>query len=65
MPITRKIIKVGHSRAMTLPATWIQYYENEAGEELREVAVEVDGKLTISPIKNRRAEEKEAPTKTC
>ena len=55
MPIVRKVLRVGNSRGITFPKTWIDYYENETGQELREVAIEVDCSLTISPIKNRKS----------
>ena len=61
MPIIRKVIKVGNSKAVTFPASWIEFYESETGQELREVAVEVDGSLTISPIKNRKSENVKQP----
>jgi len=64
MPIIRKVFRVGNSKAVTFPKTWIDYYESETGQKLLEVAiVEVSGgSLKISPIKNRRIQEtKEAP----
>jgi antitoxin component of MazEF toxin-antitoxin module len=59
LPLIQRIIQVGDSRAVTIPKTWLVYYERESGQRIEEVAVEVNGKITISPIlkeasKNRR-----------
>jgi len=53
MPLVQKIIQVGDSRAVTIPKSWLAYYERESGHTIKEVAVEVDGKLTIRPILRR------------
>jgi antitoxin component of MazEF toxin-antitoxin module len=50
MPLIQKVIQVGDSRAVTIPKTWLTYYERKNGCAIEEVAVEVDGKLTIRPI---------------
>ena len=50
MPIIRKIIAVGTSKAVSLPKSWLEYLERESGQKITEVAVEVDNVLTISPI---------------
>lgn len=50
MPIIRKIIQIGNSRAITLPKSWLEFSETEIGEEIKAVAIEVDKVLTISPI---------------
>jgi antitoxin component of MazEF toxin-antitoxin module len=50
MPIIRKIITVGTSKAVSLPKSWLEYLERESGQKITEVAVEVDKVLTISPI---------------
>lgn len=65
MLIVRKVIKVGNSRAVTVPAQWIDFYEEQTGEELKKVAViEVDGSLKISPIP-KKAKTREAPKIPC
>jgi antitoxin component of MazEF toxin-antitoxin module len=58
MPLIQKVITVGDSRAVTIPATWLSYYEREIGCRIREVAVEVNGKITISPILKGRIDNK-------
>jgi antitoxin component of MazEF toxin-antitoxin module len=61
MPLIQKIIQIGDSRAVTIPASWLAYYERQKGQTIKEVAVEVNGKLTIRPIlkEAQRNEEKE------
>lgn len=50
MPLLQKVIKVGHSRMIVLPSSWLKYNEQKMGEEIIEVAVEVDGDLRIRPL---------------
>ena len=50
MPIIRKLLEVGHSRSITLPKSWIENAEQEAGKKLVAVAMEVNGILTLKPI---------------
>lgn len=50
MPIIRKIIQVGTSKAVSLPKSWLELIERETGKSVKEVAVEVNGVLTIKPI---------------
>jgi antitoxin component of MazEF toxin-antitoxin module len=50
MPIIRKIIQVGGSKAVSLPKSWLTYCERQSGQCIKEVSVEVNGKLIISPI---------------
>lgn len=56
MPIIRKVIGVGRSRAVTIPKTWLDYYERESGEIITEVAIEVNRVLTIKPILSKKEE---------
>lgn len=51
MPIVRKIIDVGKtSKAVIIPKSWLQFYEKESGEEITEVAIEVNRVLKVSPV---------------
>jgi len=52
----RKIIQVGTSRAISIPKTWLDYYEKKAGVEIKEVAMEVNRVLTIKPIIPKKKE---------
>lgn len=45
----RKLVRVGTSRAVVVPHEWIRYYELQ-GIEIKEVSVEVNDKLIITPI---------------
>jgi len=50
MPIVRKVIEVGHSKAVCLPKGWLEYLEKHHGRAITEVAIEVDCVLKIAPI---------------
>jgi len=50
MPIIRKLIRIGRSRAITLPKGWLDYYEQQEGKKVEAVAIEVNRKLTIEPL---------------
>ena len=51
MPIVRKVIDVGKtSKAVILPKSWLEYYEEESGKQIESVAMEVNKVLTIQPI---------------
>lgn len=58
VPIIRKVIDVGRSKAVTIPKTWLEYFEKELGEKIKYVTIEVDTELKILPY----LPEKEAPT---
>lgn len=49
MPLTRKLISVGNSKAIVVPASWLKNQEELSGCPIREILMEVDGVLTISP----------------
>jgi antitoxin component of MazEF toxin-antitoxin module len=50
MPIVRKIIDVGTSKAVTLPKGWLEYLQKQTGVEITQVAIEVNRVLKIEPI---------------
>jgi antitoxin component of MazEF toxin-antitoxin module len=50
MPIIRKVHRFGDSRAVTIPKSYFEFIERETGQEIVEVAIEVDQVLTITPI---------------
>ena len=50
MPIIRKVIAVGHSKAVCLPKSWFEFFERETGEKVSEVTIEVNRVLKIAPI---------------
>ena len=49
MPIVRKVLRIGDSKGITFPKSWIEFLERD-GSKLKEVAIEVDGELKIIPI---------------
>jgi len=50
MPLLRKVIDHGDSRGITLPATWLEYIERQSGRKLKEVTLEVNRSITITPV---------------
>jgi len=56
MPIIRKVIEIGNSKAVCIPKSWFEYYEKEMGEQIKEVAIEVDRVLRITPILKKKYE---------
>jgi len=50
LPIIRKIMQIGSSKAISLPARWLDWFKRKYGTEPVEVAVEVDEVLIIHPI---------------
>ena len=51
MPIIRKIINIGKtSKAVIIPKSWLEYYEENEGQSIETVAIEVNSVLTIQPI---------------
>lgn len=60
MPILRKVIAVGRSKAVTIPKSWLEYYEKEKGEVVERVAIEVNEVLKISPFLSKTTKTEEA-----
>jgi len=56
MPIIRKLIRIGASKAITLPKTWLEYFEKEFGKPIKYVAIEVDRELKIVPYISEKEE---------
>jgi len=50
MPIIRRIIDIGHSKAITIPKSWITNAEDKAGKKVVALALEVDGSITLQPV---------------
>jgi antitoxin component of MazEF toxin-antitoxin module len=47
MPIIRKLIKVGDSKAVTIPSSWLEEIERRLGIPITEVKMELNGEITI------------------
>jgi len=56
MPIIRKVIQVGTSKAVTIPKSWFEYFKKEFGVEIHEVAIEIDGILKVKPIFSKKVQ---------
>jgi hypothetical protein len=50
MPLIQKVIQVGDSKAITIPKSWLEYYERQTGHNVNEVSVEITDKLVILPL---------------
>lgn len=50
MPIVRKLTCVGDSKGITLPKSWIDNAEEEAGRKIVAIALEVDSIITLQPV---------------
>jgi len=50
MPIKRSVFKIGDSRGITLPKSWLELIEDTSGKVVTEIAIEVDSVLTIIPM---------------
>jgi len=48
MPIPRRVIRLGDSRAVTLPAGWLEYYEKKYGRPIEVVFMELNSEITLS-----------------
>jgi antitoxin component of MazEF toxin-antitoxin module len=46
MPIVKRLIRVGNSRAVTIPNEWLEYYEKERGE-IKYLIAEIDNALIL------------------
>lgn len=50
MPIIRKVLQHGNSKAVSIPKSWLEWIERQSGETVKELLIEVDGSLVIQPI---------------
>ncbi len=56
MPLVRKIIKVGNSRAVIIPPDWLRYHEAKTGEPIKEMLMEVNSTITLIIPEKKAAE---------
>lgn len=48
MPLLKKLIKTGHSRAIVIPKEWLKYYEDKADRKLEVLLMEIsESKITL------------------
>lgn len=57
MPIIRKVVDIGNSKAVFLPRSWVTFYEEETGEKMRRVTIEVNRILRIAPLAHKEKKE--------
>ena len=50
LPVERKIINIGRSRAITIPPSWFELIEKRFGKGFSHVELEIDNVITITPI---------------
>jgi antitoxin component of MazEF toxin-antitoxin module len=50
MQIIRKLIQVGASKAVSLPKSWIESAERNAGGKITALALEVNDTIILQPI---------------
>jgi len=58
MPLIRKLIKVGNSRAVVIPPDWLKYYEEKAGQPIKDILMELNNVITISIAKEKKTKPK-------
>jgi len=58
MPLIRKLINLRTCKAVTVPKAWLDYLQRETGQEITEIALEVDKVLIISPIIPKKGDKK-------
>jgi len=59
MPLMRKLIKVGNSRAVVIPPDWLRYYEEQAGQPIQNILMEINNVIIISISKGEGGGERE------
>jgi hypothetical protein len=50
MPLEQKLLKVGNSRAVSIPHTWLENAEKAKGEKIVAIAMEINGSIKLKPI---------------
>jgi antitoxin component of MazEF toxin-antitoxin module len=50
MPLEQKLLKVGNSRAVSIPHTWLENAERTKGKKVVAIEMEVNGSIKIKPI---------------
>jgi antitoxin component of MazEF toxin-antitoxin module len=49
MPLLRKIVQIGNSKAIVIPKQYFEFYKLQ-GKEIKQVGLEIGEKLTIEQI---------------
>ena len=61
MPLKRKLIDVGGSRAVCLPADWLKFHEDKMGHKIENILLEINGVIRISVDETEKIEKIETP----
>jgi len=54
MPLMKKLIRVGNSRAVVIPPGWLRYYEEKSGAPIVSILMELNKVITIAVPKGTR-----------
>ncbi len=57
MPIIKKIVEIGGAKAIFLPKSWLEFWEEKHGYKIDKIAMEVNNVLKIYPIFPKQNEE--------
>lgn len=49
MPLRRKLVSIGNSKAVVIPHDYLEYYRKQ-GKTIKEVGLEINKKIIILPI---------------
>ena len=49
MPLIRKLIKVGNSKAIIIPPDWLRLHEEKAGQVIDMMLMEVNNIIILAP----------------
>jgi hypothetical protein len=61
MPLKRKLIDVGGSRAVCLPADWLKFHEDKMGHKIENILLEINGVIRISVDETEKIESPDLP----
>lgn len=54
MPLVRRLLKVGTSRAIAIPPDWLREHEAKTGRPIEELLMELNGEITLRVREKRR-----------
>ena len=63
MPIERKLIFVGDSRCVSLPALWLDIHEKRENKKIVAISMEVGNTITLQPIFEKESKLHSEPAK--
>jgi antitoxin component of MazEF toxin-antitoxin module len=51
LAIVKRVRRIGGSRGIILPKTWMDSVERKLGHELTEVELQIDEEITVKPVR--------------